>query len=370
MDYNSIPKLGFGLMRLPMCGDEVDIKQACRMADAFIEAGFTYFDTARGYIGGLSEKAVKPMLSDRYPRDKFILADKYSWWCIKDGDSEAFFASQLEITGAGYFDFYLLHAVDAESLNKYNELNAWQFVAEKKKQGLVKNMGFSFHDTAEVLDAILANHPEVDFVQLQLNYNDWENEKIQSRLCYETARKHGKQIVVMEPVKGGSLAVLPEEAQKLLAAVAPNRTPASMALRFVASLDGIITVLSGMSNEAQAADNIATMSNFEPLSEAEADAIEAVAEILKNAPTAACTNCKYCTENCPTGIPIPSIIRGAYNSYVTFNNIEVSKSRYGEFTKDKPKASDCVACGACEQVCPQKLPIISLLEKSAALFEK
>ena len=369
MDYNAIPKLGFGLMRLPMNGEEVDIPQACRMADKFIEAGFTYFDTARGYIGGLSEKAVKPMLSDRYPRDAFVLADKYSWWCVKEGDSEAYFNSQLEITGAGYFDFYLLHAIDSESLVKYNELSAWEFVAEKKKQGLVKNMGFSFHDTAEVLDGILQAHPEVDFVQLQLNYNDWEHDKIQSRLCYETARKHGKNVIVMEPVKGGSLAVLPEEAQKLLSAVAPSYTPAGMALRFVASLEGIITVLSGMSNEVQAADNIATMSSFEPLSEAEADAVEAVAEILKNAPTVGCTNCKYCTENCPTGIPIPSIIRGSYNSYVTFNNLELARSRYKEATKDKVAASQCVACGLCEQVCPQKLPIISLMEKSAGLFE-
>lgn len=369
MDYNAIPKLGFGLMRLPMNGEEVDMPQACRMADAFLEAGFTYFDTARGYIGGLSEKAVKPMLSDRYPREEFILADKYSWWCINDGDSEAFFASQLEITGAGYFDFYLLHAVDSESLVKYNELAAWDFVAEKKKQGLVKNMGFSFHDTADVLDSILTQHPEVDFVQLQLNYNDWEHEKIQSRLCYETARKHGKAVIVMEPVKGGSLAVLPEEAQKLFSAVAPGKTPASMALRFVASLDGIITVLSGMSNEEQSADNIATMRSFSPLSEAEADAVEAVAEILKNAPTVGCTNCKYCTENCPTGIPIPLIIRGCYNSYVTFNNIDIAKSRYGDAVKDKAAASQCVACGLCEQVCPQKLPIIELMAKSAKLFE-
>lgn len=369
MDYNAIPKLGFGLMRLPMNGEEVDIPQACRMADKFLEAGFTYFDTARGYIGGLSEKAVKPMLSDRYPRESFVLADKYSWWCVKDGDSEAFFNSQLEITGAGYFDFYLLHAIDAESLVKYNELSAWEFVAEKKKQGLVKNMGFSFHDTADVLEGILKEHPEVDFVQLQLNYNDWEHEKIQSRLCYETARRYGKNVIVMEPVKGGSLAVLPEEAQKLLSAVAPDHTPAGMALRFVASLEGIITVLSGMSNEGQAADNIATMSSFAPLSEAEADAVEAVAEILKNAPTVACTNCKYCTENCPTGIPIPSIIRGSYNSYVTFNNLELAKSRYKEATKDKAAASQCVACALCEQVCPQKLPIVSLMEKSAALFE-
>ncbi len=369
MDYNAIPKLGFGLMRLPMCGDEVDIAQTCRMADAFIEAGFNYFDTARGYIGGLSEKSVKSVLADRYPRDKYLLADKYSWWCVENGDSEAFFASQLECTGALYFDFYLLHAVGSESLIKYNELGAWDFIVQKKKEGLVKNIGFSFHDTAAVLDEVLTAHPEVDFVQLQLNYNDWESDTVQSRLCYETARKHGKAVVVMEPVKGGALAVLPEEAQKLLTAVAPNCTPASIALRFVASLDGIITVLSGMSNSAQAEDNIKTMQDFAPLTEAEADAVEAVTEILKNAPSVACTNCKYCMENCPAGIPIPMIIRGAYNSYVTFNNMPLSKARYADCVKDKAKASDCMECGLCEQVCPQKLPIKALLAESKKLFE-
>lgn len=369
MDYDSVPKLGFGLMRLPMRGDEVDIEQACRMADAFIEAGFVYFDTARGYIGGLSEKAVKPMLSDRYPRSAFLLADKYSWWCVENGDSEAFFASQLERTGVKYFDFYLLHSVDRESLLKYDGLDAWRFAAEKKSQGLIKSFGFSFHDTADVLDRILTEHPEVDFVQLQLNYCDWENDKVQSRLNYETARKHGKYVVAMEPVKGGALAVLPEEAQKLLASVAPGRSPASMALRFAASLDGMVTVLSGMSSFAQAEDNIRTLSDFAPLSEPETDALSAVAEILSSAPTVPCTNCRYCTENCPTGIPIPDIIRGAYNSFAAFNNKELSAARYGSAVKDKASASQCVACGLCESVCPQKLPITSLLKESAALFE-
>lgn len=369
MAYESIPKLGFGLMRLPMRGDEVDIEQACRMADRFISAGFTYFDTARGYIGGLSERAVKPMLSDRYPRESFLLADKYSWWCVENGDSEAFFASQLERTGASYFDFYLLHAIDAESLVKYNELDAWSFALEKKKQGLIKSFGFSFHDTAEVLEGILSEHPEVDFVQLQINYNDWESEKIQSRLCYETARRHGKEITVMEPVKGGSLAVLPDEARRMLAAAAPNSSPASLALRFAASLDGVITVLSGMSDTKQAEENIAVMSDFVPLNAAEAEVLAAVAEYLGSIPTVQCTACKYCMEGCPAGIPIPSIIRGAYNSYVTFNNKPVSAARYAEAVKGKAPASACKGCLLCEQVCPQKLPITDLLKKSAELFE-
>lgn len=369
MDYTTIPKLGFGLMRLPMCGDEVDIEQSKKMADDFIAAGFNYFDTARGYINGLSEKAVKPMLTDRYPRDSFLLADKYSWWCIKDGDSEGFFQSQLDITGALYFDFYLLHAVDESNVEKYDALGAWEFGAAKKKAGLVKNFGFSFHGKSPLLDKLLTEHPEVDFVQLQLNYIDWESEGVEGRLCYEVARKHGKGVLVMEPVKGGALAVLPEEARALLKAAAPDRSPASFALRFVASLDGIITVLSGMSNKAQAEDNIATMSDFEPLGEKEADALDAVVEILRNAPTIQCTGCKYCTENCPMNVAISGIFRSAYNHYKSYNNIDIAKFRYGEATAKGAKASACIGCGTCEQVCPQKLPIIDLLKESAALFE-
>lgn len=368
MEYN-IPKLGFGLMRLPMLGEEVDIEQTKQMADDFIKAGFNYFDTARGYINGLSERAVKPVLSDRYPRESFILADKYSWWCVENGDSEAFFQSQLERTGAGYFDFYLLHAVDEGNCQKYDSVGAWDFCAEKKKMGLIRNFGFSFHGKADLLDRLLTEHPEVDFVQLQLNYVDWEDEGVQGRLCYEAARKHGKGVLVMEPVKGGALAVLPEKARELLKAADPDRSPASFALRFVASLDGIITVLSGMSNVAQAEDNIATMSDFTPLNEKETDAVEAVAELLKNAPTIPCTGCKYCMENCPMNVGIPTILRSAYNHYKSYENIDVAKARYKDFLGKSAPASACIACGSCEQVCPQKLPIIELLKESAELFE-
>jgi len=369
MDYTNIPKLGFGLMRLPMCGDEVDIEQCKKMADDFIAAGFNYFDTARGYIGGLSEKAVKPMLSDRYPRESFILANKYSWWCVKDGDSEGFFLSQLENTGAGYFDFYLLHAMDETNADKYDALGAWAFCAEKKKAGLIKNFGFSFHGKADLLHKLLTDHPEVDFVQLQLNYLDWEDEGIQSRLCYETARKHGKGVLVMEPVKGGALAVLPDEARKLLSAAREGASPASFALRFVASLDGIISVISGMSNTEQALDNIKTMADLEPINEKEADALSAVVEVLKGIPTVGCTACKYCMENCPMNVAIPTIIRSAYNHYKTFANLPVAKARYKEFIGSRAPASACIGCGTCQQVCPQKLPIVELLKESASLFE-
>lgn len=363
-----IPKLGFGLMRLPMDGAQVDIKQTMAMADAFIKEGFCYFDTAHGYIEGLSEAAVKPVLSDRYPRDAFVLADKMSHWCVENGDTEGFFKKQLEITGAGYFDYYLLHSLTPDSLPKYDELDAWSFCAEKRKQGLIKHFGFSFHGNAAMLEEVLSAHPEVEFVQLQLNYRDWESDNVQSRLCYEVARKHNKGVIVMEPVKGGSLAVLPDSAQKLLSAVKPDASVASFAIRFAASLDGVITVLSGMSNTEQALDNIKTMRDFEPLNEAELDAIAAVAEILESAPTVGCTNCKYCMEKCPMEISIPTFIK-RYNHYVTYNNTELSKVVFGFELKNKMKASDCVECGACEEICPQHLPIRELLKKVSETLE-
>ena len=367
--YTHIPKLGFGMMRLPMNGAEVDIEQTKKMVDRFIDAGFTYFDTARGYIDGLSERAVKTALTDRYPRDAYLLADKYSWWCVKDGDNEGFFKSQLERTGVEYFDFYLIHALDKSSYEKYNAQNAWEFCATLKKQGLVKSYGFSFHDDAEFLDKVLTEHPEVDFVQLQINYLDWESDSVQSALCYQVARRHNKPVTVMEPVKGGALAVLPEEGRRMLAAVDANRSPASFAIRFVASLDGIVTVLSGMSDEMQAEDNIATMSDFSPLSVAETEAVAAVAELLNAIPTVPCTACKYCVENCPAGIAIPNILRGAYNSYLSYNNLPMSKNRYKQALSNGAAASACVGCGACMEVCPQKIQITELMKKAAELFE-
>lgn len=363
--YTNIPKLGFGLMRLPMTGGEVDLEQTAKMVDRFIEAGFTYFDTARGYIDGLSEKAVKAVLSSRYDRNRYLLADKYSWWCVDNGDSAAFFDSQLERTGVDYFDFYLIHSLTKESYEKYNELDAWNFCATLKRRGLVKNFGFSFHDDAEFLDKVLTEHPEVDFVQLQINYLDWESDSVQAERCYHTARRHGKGITVMEPVKGGALAVLPEQGRQMLAAVG-NSSPASFAIRFAASLDGIITVLSGMSNTAQAEDNLAVMSDFVPLSASELEAVAAVAELLNSIPTVPCTACKYCEENCPQSIHISSIIRGAYNSYLSYNNLPLSKSRY---TEALGGAHECISCGACESVCPQKIQIRDILRKSRELFE-
>lgn len=367
--FDYIPKLGFGLMRLPMIGEAVDIEQTKKMADEFLSRGFKYFDTAYGYIGGLSEKAVKPVLSDRYAREDFILASKLSIWCVKDFDFEAYFNEQLERTGVSYFDFYLVHSLEREKIALCEEKGVWDFVSGLKERGLIKHLGFSFHDNAEVLDKLLTAHPEVEFVQLQLNYNDWESEGVQSRLCYETARKHGKGVIVMEPVKGGALALLPEEAQKVLKGIRPNDSVASWAIRYAASLDGVITVLSGMSDYAQMQDNLKTMSDFQPITDEEKAALDEVNRILKSMPTVPCTNCQYCMDNCPMGIPIPRIIRGAYNGFKTYANVLTSKRSYGFAVEGKVKASECLQCGLCEANCPQKIGIIDILKESAELFE-
>ncbi len=362
-----MPKLGFGMMRLPMDGEAVDIQQTIEMADAFIEAGFCYFDTAHGYIDGLSEQAVKPVLSDRYPREAFVLADKCSHWCVKDGDLAAFFNEQLEITGAKYFDYYLLHSLTRDSLPKYDGLGAWEFCVKMRDCGLIKHFGFSFHGDAAMLDEVLTAHPEVEFVQLQLNYRDWESENVQSRLCYEAARRHGKGVIVMEPVKGGSLAVLPKRAEAIFSAVRPEASVASFAVRFAASLDGVITVLSGMSNREQMADNIKTMRDFEPLSGDECDAVAAVAEILEAAPTVGCTACRYCMEKCPMEIPISTFIK-RYNHYVTYENLEMSRVVFGFELKNNAVPADCIGCRACEEICPQHLPVADLMSRCAELF--
>ena len=250
--YESIPKLGFGLMRLPMIGEEVDIEQVKQMVDMFLEAGFTYFDTAYGYIDGKSEAAIKEALVDRYPREKYQLATKLPAWAGADADeAKAMFDTSLERTGAGYFDFYLLHNLGEHRSKAFDEFGIWDYLAEKKASGLIRNLGFSFHDKAHLLDEILTAHPEMDFVQLQINYADWENPTIESRLCYETARKHGKEVVIMEPVKGGNLAKLPESLEAIFKEINPDASISSWAIRYAASLEGIVTVLSGMSNLEQ-----------------------------------------------------------------------------------------------------------------------
>ena len=372
-DYlgKDIKKLGFGLMRLPMNGDEIDIEQTKLMVDEFIAKGFTYFDTAYVYgENGASEKAMKAAVVDRYPREMLQLTSKLPIWCCeKKEDMQKVFDTSLERTGAGYFDFYLQHSLDKEKLAKLDEFGAWDFVAELKKKGLVKHMGFSFHDTADVLDEILTKHPEQEFVQLQINYCDWESDSVQSRKCYEVARKHHKPIVIMEPVRGGSLAELTPEIETMFRETNPGMSTASWAIRFAASLDGVITVLSGMSDREQMRDNLSYMEEFFPLSDGERATLEKAADILRNTPSVPCTGCKYCVEGCPMTIKIPDFF-WTYNQRTIYGNVTMPQNRYNELIKEGGKPADCIACGQCESVCPQHIAISELMPRVAAEFDK
>lgn len=368
------PKLGFGLMRLPKePTGKIDIEHTKRMVDAFMAAGQTYYDTAYVYDGGESEKAAKAALVDRYPRESFTLATKLNAG-MPDLDEEKakqqLFTS-LERTGAGYFDYYLLHALSTGNLNNYNNFHLWDFVKEQKAKGLIKHWGFSFHDSPEVLDKILTEHPDAEFVQLQLNYEDWENPNVASRANYEVARKHGISIVVMEPVKGGRLANPPEDVQKVLKEADPNASLASWAIRYVASLEGIITVLSGMSNMEQMEDNLSYMKDFKPLNESEQKTIQKAQEILSGVKSIPCTECHYCTAGCPMQIAIPDIFT-ARNKQLLWGQLEEGKKAYeAAISKDGAgAASDCVSCGQCEAACPQHINIIERLADCASVFGK
>ena len=368
-------KLGFGLMRLPLTDPDVptsiDIEHTKRMVDSFIEQGFTYFDTAWMYCGHNSENATKEALVDRYPRDAFTLADKLHAGFIKtEEDRDLVFNEQRRKTGVEFFDYYLIHDVNIKHYEIYKKLNCFDWLREKKRQGLVKQMGFSFHDTAEVLDRVLTEQPDMDFVQLQINYLDWDSEGIQSRKCYEVARRHGLPVVVMEPVKGGTLAKLPEAAEAMMRAAHPDWSVPSWAIRFAASLDGVMTVLSGMSNMEQLMDNTAYMADFEPLGREELALIARVVDMLNGSSAIPCTGCAYCVEGCPQKIAIPQYF-SLYNNDLK----EVSGgwtpqfAYYENLTDTFGKASDCIGCGRCESACPQHLPIIEHLRTVAAHFE-
>jgi predicted aldo/keto reductase-like oxidoreductase len=372
MDYlgKDIPKLGFGLMRLPMQGEEVDLELTKVMVDRFLAAGFTYFDTAFGYIGGKSEKAAKAALVDRYPRERFQLATKLPAWAGPKNaeDAKRMFHTSLRRTGAGYFDYYLLHNCGGERTRFFDDYDLWNYVLELREQGLVKHVGFSFHDSAETLDALLTKHPEMEFVQLQINYADWHSPSIQSEACFTVARKHHKPVIIMEPVKGGLLAAPPASAAELLRAANPAVSPASWALRYAASLDNVITVLSGMSTLAQLEDNIATMSPFCALDAAERQAVEAAGAALAKIPSIPCTSCRYCEKDCPQGIAIPGIF-GAMNKYLVYSQLESAKNSYKWETGGEGLASKCIACGSCEAVCPQRIGIIAELKRAAETLE-
>ncbi len=363
-------KLGFGLMRLPVLEDNsIDLPQVCGMVDDFMKRGFTYFDTAYVYHGGTSETAVKTALVDRYPRESFTLATKLPAWALKEpGDVEKIFEEQLARTGAGYFDYYLLHAVSAAKVPTYDQFNCWQWGLEMKKKGLIRHFGFSFHDTAEVLDEILTNHPEMEFVQLQINYMDWDDDSVQARRCYEVAQKHQKPVIIMEPVKGGTLAALTEKPTAMLKASAPDASIASWALRFAASLDNVLVVLSGMSDPDQVADNLHTMDPFLPLSEAEQALLQDVVAEIRSVPTVPCTACRYCVDGCPQDIQIPDLLK-CNNMTKLYGVSQKARNEYKNSTKEHGLASACIQCGQCEGVCPQHIGIIDALAETAQIFE-
>ena len=358
-------KLGFGLMRLPKLEDgSIDIEQTKLMVDKFIEAGGVYFDTAYVYDNGESEKAFKTCVADRYPREKYFVATKLNaaMQATDEQSAKAQFYTSLERTGAGYFDFYLLHAIQRNNIEKYDNYKIWDFVKEQKEKGLIRHYGFSFHADPEMLDELLTKHPDVDFIQLQINYADWENPGVQSRACYEVARRHNKPLTVMEPIKGGKLADPLPTVKKVFDAANPDASYASWAIRYVASLDGIITVLSGMSNLAQMEDNLSYMKDFKPLDENERKVIEEVQRILSEDKQIKCTACHYCTEGCPMSIPIPDIFALRNQQLIYNTDEEEIKEEYEVAVEGKGKASDCIECGQCEGVCPQHLPIIELLK--------
>ncbi|MDQ7094741.1 aldo/keto reductase [Desulfosporosinus sp. PR] len=366
----NIPKLGFGFMRLPMIGEEIDIEQTKEMVDLFMSKGFTYFDSSWAYNGGKSEEAMKAAIVDRYPRESFQIATKCPVWIVKtEEEARNMIWTSLERTGAGYIDYYLLHNLGNNRTKYFDDFGMWDYVRELKEKGLVRHIGFSMHDNADALDKLLTEHPEMEFVQFQLNYDDWESPTIQARKCYEVALKHHKPIVVMEPVKGGLLANPAESIRKIFADANPNVSLASWAIRYAASLDNIITVLSGMSTLDQVQDNVAFMENFKPLDQDELAVIEKARQAISEIPSIPCTGCQYCIEGCPQNILIPNVF-ATYNRKMIYNDLAGAKSRYGLETRMTGKASDCLACGNCEQVCPQHLDIMESLKTIAEELEK
>jgi predicted aldo/keto reductase-like oxidoreductase len=364
-------KLGFGMMRLPKIEgtQDIDLEHTKRMVDAFIEAGGKYFDTAYIYEG--SEEATRAALCDRYPRESYYLADKLNasdFACKSEEEAKNEIKVSLERTGAGYFDFYLLHGIDAGNKEKYAQYGIWDYMRKLKAEGLIRHYGFSFHSTPELLEELLTEHPDIEFVQLQINYSDWEDPLILSRRCYEIATRHGKPIIVMEPVKGGKLADPPQQVKDILLRANPHASFASWAIRFAASLPNVMMVLSGMSNMEQMEDNLSFMRQLQPLDEGELKVLETACKSLSQSDIIGCTACHYCTPGCPMDIHIPEIF-AVMNVYKMYGDLKEARNDY-QWRPGGEKASACVQCGQCEDACPQHLPIISLLEDVVKTLEE
>lgn len=371
MCFDNIKKnFGFGCMRLPMLENgEVDIAQTSKMVDEFLAQGFNYFDTAHGYLDGKSELVLKECLTKRYKREEYILTDKLTKpYFNKQEDIRPFFESQLEACGVEYFDFYLMHAQSKSVFEYFKKCKAYETALELKNEGKIKHFGISFHDTAEVLDEILTEYPQVEVVQIQFNYLDYDDPVVQSRKCYEVCRRHNKPVIIMEPVKGGYLVNLPEDAKEILEAL-HGGSPASYAIRFAASFDGVMMVLSGMSNTEQMNDNLSYMKEFVSLNDTEMEAVKKVADVLHSKHMIPCTACRYCVAGCPKNISIPDLF-ACMNAKTVFKDWNADYHYNNVHTVHNGKASECIKCGKCEQICPQHLKIRDLLVQVADVFEK
>lgn len=363
---------GFGCMRLPLVGEEVDLQQMNQMVDFFLANGFNYFDTAHGYLGGRSEVALRECLVKRHPRESYILTNKLSTHFFqREEEILPLFQQQLDACGVDYFDFYLMHAQDGAIFDKYKQCHAYEIALKLREQGKIRHLGISFHDKAEVLEQILTEYPQIEVVQIQFNYVDYEDASVESRKVYEVCEKYGKPVIVMEPVKGGSLANLPEQAQKVLDELGAGMSNASYAIRFAAGFPNMCMVLSGMSSLEQMTDNVGFMKDFQPLTPREREAVDKICGIFHSMNMIPCTGCHYCVldNDCPKKIPIPELF-ACYNEKTIFHSWNQDYYYHNVLTRDHGKASACLECGKCEKICPQHLPIRTLLKDVAKEFEK